>query len=427
VPLFLRPPPVDVDRELAAMRAELSEIRASMRDGWLDEVRAEQVRAIVRDALADSSVRTSFSDGASNVGFDSQGAYVRSDDGLMTLAINICDQVRFVASSAYGSPSGPGDTNTRWGLENKLVFMTAMGTIYDPSLTYLAAVAYTTQSNRFIEVPGSLRVVYAQLKKDLGEGWNFGIGLLNVPFDVESEYAGSSLLTSGDWSIFNYRFGTGKQPGLGLRWQGSKTKFYSATYSQINSLDEAWNSAANLSFAVAGRFDVLVDGSWEQLERMSGAPDDPHGIVLGIGACMSNGRAQNPSSPPTPSAQGMTADVIARISGLNLEAQVAYMRDAAGAPELGWSTGTQFQAALFLTDKLETFVQACWMDTSDVPWIAQAGFNYYFARSRLKFTTKVFVPFGGGNINGIGQLSGGLGMQSASNNASFVAQIQMMW
>jgi hypothetical protein len=39
----------------------------------------------------------------------------------------------------------------------------------------------------------------------------------------------------------------------------------------------------------------------------------------------------------------------------------------------------------------------------------------------------VFVPFGGGNINGIGQLSGGLGMQSASNNASFVAQIQMMW
>jgi hypothetical protein len=62
VPLFLRPPPVDVDRELAAMRAELSEIRASMRDGWLDEVRAEQVRAIVRDALADSSVRTSFSE-----------------------------------------------------------------------------------------------------------------------------------------------------------------------------------------------------------------------------------------------------------------------------------------------------------------------------------------------------------------------------
>ena len=81
MPLFLQPPPVDVDREIAAMRAELSEIRASMRDGWLDEVRAEQVRAIVRDALADSSVSTSFSDGASNVGFDSQGAYVRSDDG----------------------------------------------------------------------------------------------------------------------------------------------------------------------------------------------------------------------------------------------------------------------------------------------------------------------------------------------------------
>jgi hypothetical protein len=432
VPLFLQPPPVDVDREIAAMRAELSEIRASMRDGWLDEVRAEQVRAIVRDALADSSVRTSFSDGASNVGFDSQGAYVRSDDGLMTLAINICDQVRFVASSAYGSPSGPGDTNTRWGLENKLVFMTAMGTIYDPSLTYLAAVAYTTQSNRFIEVPGSLRVVYAQLKKDLGEGWNFGIGLLNVPFDVESEYVGSSLLTSGDWSIFNYRFGTGKQPGLGLRWQGAKTKFYSATYSQINSLDEAWNSNGNLSFAFAGRFDVLVDGSWEQLARMSGAPDDPHGIVLGVGACMSNGRAQNPQPPPdtvlaTPASQGVTADVRILLGGTRLQAQGVWMRDPVGAPELGWYAGANVQVTAFVAERLEPFVEACWMGDVPVEWIAQAGTNVYFDNPHLKLTLKAVVPFGGGDVNGIRQIAGGLGIATADNNASFIAQLQMKY
>jgi hypothetical protein len=198
-------------------------------------------------------------------------------------------------------------------------------------------------------------------------------------------------------------------------------------FSQLGQQYDSWDSDETLSAAVAGRAEWKWGSSWDALEVESSFTDSEPSVVLGMSGAWSNGRAQNPSSPPTPSAQGITADVIARISGLNLEAQVAYMRDAAGAPELGWSTGTQFQAALFLTDKLETFVQACWMDTSDVPWIAQAGFNYYFARSRLKFTTKVFVPFGGGNINGIGQLSGGLGMQSASNNASFVAQIQMMW
>ena len=414
------------------MRAELSEIRASMRDGWLDEARAEQVRSIVRDALADSSVRTSFSTDSANFGFSPQGAYLRSDDGLMTLAINVCDQVRFVASSAYGPATGPGDVNTRWGLENKLVFVTATGTIYDPSLTYLAALAYTSQSNRFIEVPDTLRVVYAQLKKDLGEGWNFGVGLLNVPFDLESEYIGSSLLTSGDWSIFNYRFGTGKQPGLGLRWQGSKTKFYSATYSQINSLDEAWNSAANLSFAVAGRFDVLVDGSWEQLERMSGAPDDPHGIVLGVGACMSNGRAQNPQPPPdtvlaTPASQGVTADVRILLGGTRLQAQGVWMRDPVGAPELGWYAGANVQVTAFVAERLEPFVEACWMGDVPVEWIAQAGTNVYFDNPHLKLTLKAVVPFGGGDVNGIRQIAGGLGIATADNNASFIAQLQMKY
>jgi hypothetical protein len=51
---------VDVQRELAAMRAEVAAIRTRMQDGWLDELRAEQVRGVVRDALADSATRASF-------------------------------------------------------------------------------------------------------------------------------------------------------------------------------------------------------------------------------------------------------------------------------------------------------------------------------------------------------------------------------
>ena len=54
------PPPIDVQRELAAMRADLRAIRTQMQDGWLDEERARQVRAVVQDALADSATRTSF-------------------------------------------------------------------------------------------------------------------------------------------------------------------------------------------------------------------------------------------------------------------------------------------------------------------------------------------------------------------------------
>jgi hypothetical protein len=222
-------------------------------------------------------------------------------------------------------------------MENKLFFLSAAGTIVDPSITYVAAIAYTSQSNRFIEVPNTLRVLYARMVKDFGEGLSLHVGLINVPFDVESEYIGSSMLTSGDWSIFNYRFGTGKQPGVGLDWQGESIRAAGFTFSQLNSLSEGWDDATNLSFAVAGRVNWRIGGSWEQLDRMSGSPEDPVGVVLGVGACMSNGRGQNPQPPPdsvlvTPSAQGVTADIRVLLGGTRVQAQGVWMRDPVGAP-----------------------------------------------------------------------------------------------
>jgi hypothetical protein len=169
--------------------------------------------------------------------------------------------------------------------------------------------------------------------------------------------------------------------------------------------------------------------SWDQITRTSGAVGDAPGVVLGLGLCMSNGRADNPQPPAvslaTPSAQGVTADARVLLGETVLIAQYAWMRDAVGAPELGWNQGVNLQASTFLAPKVEAFAEACWMSDVPVEWIAQAGVNYYFAGYQLKLTTKCVVPFGGGNVNGIRSIAGGLGIASADNNASFVTQLQM--
>ena len=66
---------------------------------------------------------------------------------------------------------------------------------------------------------------------------------------------------------------------------------------------------------------------------------------------------------------------------------------------------------------------------SDVPveWIAQAGVNFFIDGQRLKLISKCVVPFGGGNINGIRNIAGGLGLASFDNNASFVTELQVMF
>jgi hypothetical protein len=268
--------------------------------------------------------------------------------------------------------------------------------------------------------------------KDFGEGLSLHVGLINVPFDVESEYIGSSMLTSGDWSIFNYRFGTGKQPGVGLDWQGESIRAAGFTFSQLNSLSEGWDDATNLSFAVAGRVNWRIGGSWEQLDRMSGSPEDPVGVVLGVGACMSNGRGQNPQPPPdsvlvTPSAQGVTADIRVLLGGTRVQAQGVWMRDPVGAPELGWYPGANLQVTGFVAERVEPFVEACWMGDVPVEWIAQFGTNIYFDNPSLKLTLKSVVPFGGGDVNGIRAVAGGLGIADSDNNASFIAQLQIKY
>ncbi|MBM4100192.1 MAG: hypothetical protein FJ260_09620 [Planctomycetes bacterium] len=429
------PPPLDVQRELAAMRAELAAIRVQERDRWLDEARAQSVRDIVRDALSDSATRASFlsadwTAGLSSV--DGTGVFLRANDGTASIQLNGMVQTRFVAASAYGTDtSGATGTNSRWGFETKTVFVSLAGNLVDPSLTYVAVVAYTAQSNRFIVVPGQYRLVYARIRKDLGEGWAVGAGLLNVPWDLESDYIGSSRLTVGDYSIFNYRFGAGKQPGVVGGWTGDWFRAAAGAFNQINTIFPGWNAAQNLSFAVAGRAEMKWGIDWKQIAGMTGASSDASGLVLGLGLCMSNGRAQNPQPPAsslaTPSAQGVTADARVLLGPTVLIGQYAYMRDPVGGPELGWYHGVNVQASTYVLPQVEAFAEACWMGDVPVEWIAQAGFNWFIDGNRVRLTSKVVVPFGGGNVNGIRNIAGGLGIMAADNNASVIAQLQVMF
>ena len=66
---------------------------------------------------------------------------------------------------------------------------------------------------------------------------------------------------------------------------------------------------------------------------------------------------------------------------------------------------------------------------SDVPVesIAQAGVNFFIDGQRLKLISKCVVPCGGGNINGIRNIAGGIGLASFDNNASFVTDLQVMF
>jgi hypothetical protein len=422
------PEPIDVEREIAALRAEVAAIRSQWREGWQDEARAAEVRGIVRDALADSSTRASFRGDGWSTGYD-RGFFVRSADGCWSVRLNIMAQTRFVAAAA----SGPGGTaaidQTRWGFETRRLNIGLGGTIVDPSLSYEFLFSDQSQTDRFISVPNTLRPLYAWVCKDFGHGWSATVGLQNVPWDIESTMFGSSRLMTGDYSIFNYRFGVGKQPGASVRHRNDSVRTVAGIYTQAGDLTLGWDDPANLSFVFATRTEVKWGADWSELEVESSAPGDVPGFIAGLGFMWSGARGTNPQPPTstlaTPAAAGFTADARAVLGGTTLIGQFALMRDAVGSPELGWTCGANAQASAYLTTQLEAFAEGSWTDDVPVPWIAQAGVNLHLDPRVLKLTCKVIVPFGPGDVNGIRAIAGGLGIAQADNDASFVAQLQV--
>jgi hypothetical protein len=419
---FGAPESITIQGEIAAMRAELASIRAAQQDSWVTQERATQIRSVVQDVLADSATRESFRTDGAQCGYD-HGAFIRSSDGCWTFKIGIMDQTRFVFNSASNQV---GDDNT-WGMETHRINITFSGTLVDPSISWMLLGAYNSQADRFITVPNELRPLYAWVRKDFGDGLTGTVGLQNVPWDIESEFFGSSRITAGEYSIFNYRFGAGKETGISAKYQCDWWRATAGTFSQLNESTESWDSTSNLSYAVAMRAEAKLGAEWSQLEWQSSLPNSTPGAVFGFGTVWSSGRAQNPESPPTPSAQGFTTDVRATLSGTTLIAQFALLRDPAGLPQLAWASGVNMQGSTFLTDNFQVFGEGSWMDGADVPWIAQCGMNFYFSDREVKLTTRVIVPFGSGEINGTRKLAGGLGLADSGNNASLIVQLQVMF
>ena len=240
------PAPIDVQRELAAMRAELAEIRVAQREEWIDRERAKELRAVVADALADSATRASFATDGATTGY-ADGAFIRSGDGNWMFKVGVMTQVRFVYNNASNQP----EVDNRWGMETHRVNLTLSGTVIDPTVQWLALASYNSQPDRFVEKAQEVLMQYAWISKDFGDGFSGTVGLQNVPWDIESTFYGSSKITAGEYSIFNYRFGTGKNTGVTGKYQCDSWRVTGGTFSQLDVRSTSWDAASNLSYAFA--------------------------------------------------------------------------------------------------------------------------------------------------------------------------------
>jgi hypothetical protein len=71
--------------EIASLRAEIATLRQD--DNWLNEQRADEIRGLVQDVLADADTRSSLMANGLTAGYDN-GFMLGSEDGNFKLKIN---------------------------------------------------------------------------------------------------------------------------------------------------------------------------------------------------------------------------------------------------------------------------------------------------------------------------------------------------
>ncbi|MEY3144047.1 MAG: hypothetical protein RLY21_2540 [Planctomycetota bacterium] len=436
--------------EALAAKVGVLEERVVADGDWLTEQRAQEIRAIVTDVLADSVARESLAADGATAGYDkSKGFFLASADGNYTLGMKGDVQIRWAynsrdigsAPAAQGSPSNS-TADDAWGFELRRVRLTFFGNVIDPTWDYEIKFAFnrnaTASNNGFLDE--------AFVTKDLGQGWSLRAGQFKVPF-LREELVTSTAQLAVERSLVNDFFSAQKAQGLRLGWQNEQFKVegyygdairangaspYAITTGGIGALNagaaQGVPTSQNTSFngvptdyAFAARAEWKPLGEWKQFRDMQSYRGEGQGVLLGVA-----GYAEQVD--PVPATNGATPDVVLSATAdasfdfggasifaygvyRNVTLQSAQAVRGGGTNDEINQWGAVFQGGYFVADDVEVFARYEIGDSDDDQYRTQAtsllasgqdlsvvtvGMNWWIAgvkNKQVKWTTDFGYSF----------------------------------
>jgi hypothetical protein len=444
-------------RENREQAEQIRLLRQENGEAWLTEQRAEQVRGIVRDVLADSSERASFRTDGAIAGFD-RNFFISSADGNFRLNFEGQIQARFSYSNVPTSslsdtpmrppapaivPSSDDQLINEYGWEIRRMQLNFFGNVIDPSVTYRVQLQY----QRDYAVGGPpLRFADVYAQKAWGGGWYTRVGQWKNFFNYE-EITSSRTQQFAERTLVNEYFNTKFVQGLLFGWESRKVRVY-ASYNDGGANRDVGILQANgnlTEWAFTGRAEWAIAGEWGQFRDMQGWRGTPFAVMVGAAVNWQRAGGNPPFDRQTPgngtirpavtcadSATGVvtttravademtlltwTTDVNVRADGWSAWAAflgnwvyqggaVAQQQGVEGALSLG----AVVQGGCFLTDSLEIIAryEGLWVTSefneggayqasafnAQTLNILTVGSNWYFDKNRLKVTLDAGYAF----------------------------------
>ena len=338
---------------LAAAQDELLRVRAASSQSWMNSRRAQEVKALIQQVLADSDTRAALADGGMTGGYNGQNFFLASEDGNFLLRVSGQIQTRYAYNQAgrpiitnespdleFADSSGDpvpellfdedesfGDENVG-GFEARRTKIRFDGHVVNPRLTY--AVQLNALFGKFddvwlddndpngfarrdfsnglpdVGVPtgetnGAVILEDAWVAYDLNENWNVKVGQFKAPFLreelVDSKYQ-LALERSLTADVLTVDYTQGVQIShiteLNIQEGGTPVRVAGMIHDGSYQYGSAFNRDTT-NFAFAGRIEILLDGTWDQFDDFQAWSTDDFGLMIGAAVDHEAGeRGRNP-------------------------------------------------------------------------------------------------------------------------------------
>jgi outer membrane murein-binding lipoprotein Lpp len=410
-----------------AMDQKLSRIEAQSDTSWLNQRRAEEVKALVHEVLADADTRASLLQDGMTAGHNGKHFFLASADGSFLLEVSGQIQLRYV----YNERDHSHDDDGEFGMEVRRTKIQFAGHVASPKLHYAVRLAIDPNNN---SVFGDKITIGYDVTDDL----YLWAGEDTAPF-LREEITSSSRQLAVERSLINEFFTVDKVQGIGMVWSSDMVKvsgmindgahsgdrdgtlastgFYGFGFDDFDLpfdpdegeiLDYIYSvfdftgakgfSSDYTDFAATGRIDVMVMGNWNQMDDFSSWAGEEMAVF--IGGALHYEVGETGSSAPNYDVLLWTIDASVEVDGLNV--YLAYVganidADAGGDEPSPWGIVAQagYNIPLSSGDSVEPFARWEHLDvdashgSDDEVDIVTVGANYYFNRHNAKLTADV--------------------------------------
>ena len=408
----------DALAQIAELRAQLAAVQAQAGNNTLTEERANEIKSIVRDTLADADTRTSLQGGGAMAGYDN-GFFMSSADGNFKLKLGVLEQVRFVWQF---------DDADTMGFENRRTQLAFGGNMFDPSWTYKVVFNYSAYSTPYGEDAGVMDLADASVTKTMDGGIGITAGQFRTPF-TRATLVGDGVQLMADYSPVDYTFTAGYQQGIMGSWSSDMFQVMASIGNGLGETNGQWsdNDTNATNFNLAVRAEAKLAGSWSQFNKETSFRGEEFGLLVGAAWLDSDGNSDQ-SFPGGliygDNSNAFTVDATAFFGGANLGLVYTYA-DSDGDSGYGLSV----QGGVFVTDGIELWGAWNYIDGADLPigsWL-QVGGNVYFAKNGCKWTTQVNIPMNDDDVASDEYLRDGAWGLSSNGDTSILTQLQFMF